>query len=98
MRDTQATIIPLPVIKNRRHWSSELTHSLTLKDGTKLVTLADAQTCLIRHLWPRRGGALATDPAMELIRKAAETGAYADRKAATDQVAIVLSWPAVCAA
>jgi hypothetical protein len=98
MRDTQATIIPLPVIKNRQHWSSELTHSLTLKDGTKLVTLADAQTCLIRYLWLRRGGALCADPAMELVRKAAETGAYEDRKAATDQVASVLRWLAVCAA
>ena len=34
-----------------------------------------------------------TDRAVDLLlMKAAETGAYADRKAATDQVAIVLGW------
>jgi hypothetical protein len=28
---------------NRPDWSTKLTRSLTLKDGTKLVTLADAR-------------------------------------------------------
>jgi hypothetical protein len=95
MRD--AKIIPLPATKHRSHWSAELTYSLTLKAGTKLVTLADAHLCLIRYGTVRfpRGIAHGTDRAIELVRKAAETGAYADRKAATDQVAIVLRWRAV---
>jgi hypothetical protein len=90
MRDLQGTkVIPLPV-----RWSAELTESLTLKDGTKLVTLADARGCLIRLravTFPR-GLSRGTDRAIELLMKAAETAAFADRKAATDQVALVLRW------
>jgi hypothetical protein len=33
--------------------------------------------------------------AIELLLAAAESGAFADRKAATDQLAIVLKWRAV---
>jgi hypothetical protein len=90
-------MIPLPVIKRRPDWSAKLTHSLTLKDGTELVTLADARACLsrCRFVPSRRGVARGTDRAIELVRKAAETGAYPDRQAATDQVAIVLRWRAV---
>ena len=35
-------------LRDRPHWSAKLTRSLTLKDGTKLVTLADARACLSR--------------------------------------------------
>jgi hypothetical protein len=79
---------------HRPHWSAELTQSLILKDGTKLVTLADAHVCLIgcRTVTFPRGIARGTDRAIELVRKAAETGSFADRKAATDQVVVVLRW------
>jgi hypothetical protein len=78
MGDTQNT--PL-TISHRQHWSAKLTHSLALKDGTELVMLADALTCLIRYFWTVTGsGSLGRDPdyAIELI-KAADTGAYPDR-------------------
>ena len=32
------------------NWSTKLTRSLTLKDGTKLVTLADARDLLRQYL------------------------------------------------
>jgi hypothetical protein len=95
MRNTQSTVVPLP---HRPHWSAKLTQSLTLKDGTELVTLADARACLSRFrstVTTSPGVARGTDRAMKLVVKAAETGAYADRKAATDQVAIVLRWRAI---
>jgi hypothetical protein len=95
MRDTRSTIVPLV---HRPHWSAKLTHSLTLKDGTELVTLADARACLTRYRSTGTyspGVARGTERAIKLIMKAAETGAYPDRQAATDQVAIVLRWRAV---
>jgi hypothetical protein len=75
-------------------WQAKLTRSLTLQDGTKLVTLADGRTVLIRYfstVIEDRAVALA----IERLLKAAKTGAFADRKAATDQVAIVLRARAV---
>jgi hypothetical protein len=73
---------------------AKLTRSLTLKDGTKLVTLADARAAPIRYfesVTSSRGVALA----IELLLAAAESGTFADRKAATDQLAIVLRARAV---
>ena len=35
--------------KKRPDWSAKLTRSLTLKDGTKLVTLGDARAALLRY-------------------------------------------------
>jgi uncharacterized protein (DUF924 family) len=52
----------------------------------------DARGCLIRLravTFPR-GLFRGTDRAIELLMKAAETAAFADRQAATDQVALVL--------
>jgi hypothetical protein len=95
MDDTRNTAVPLV---HRQHWSAKLTHSFALKDGTELVTLADALTCLIRYFWSvTLGRGLGPDPdrAIELVRKAADTGAYPDCKAATKQVAVVLTWQAV---
>ena len=92
MSDTRSTIIPM---LRPLQWSVKLTHSLTLKDGTELVTLADARDCLRRFhstVTTSPGVARGTDRAIKLVRKAAKTGAHADRKAATDQVAIVLRW------
>jgi hypothetical protein len=78
-------------------WFATLTQTLTLKDGTKLVTLADAHAYLIKHfkpetLSPRVGPGVLR--AIELVMEAAETGSIADRSAATDQVEIVLRWRA----
>ena len=75
--------------KRRPGWSGKLTRSLSLITGHKLVTLADARACVIQYF------ATATESravafSIELLLKAAETGRFADRKAATDQVAIVL--------
>jgi hypothetical protein len=80
--------------KQGEGWSAKLTRSLTLKDGAKLVTLADARVVMIRYfetVIESRAVALA----IERPLKAAETGSFADRKAATDQVAIVLRARAV---
>ena len=75
--------------KRPAEWSARLTRSLTIKDGTKLVTLADAREILIKYFETMAQGASVAH-AMERVLIAAETGTFADRKAATDQVAIVL--------
>ncbi len=80
--------------KRRPDWSAKLTRSLTLKSGDKLVTLADARALMIRYFETVTHSA-AVALAIERLLKAAETGAFADRKAATDQVAIVLRARAV---
>jgi 4'-phosphopantetheinyl transferase EntD len=80
--------------KRQPDWPAKLTRSLTLKDGTKLVTLADARAVMIRY-FETVTHSVAIALAIELVMKAAETGAFQDRKAATDQVAIVLRWRAV---
>jgi hypothetical protein len=76
----------------RKHavdWSAKLTRSLTLKNGDKLVTLEDARRVVLAHLTTEvKDFDLAN--AMRVLLIAAETGSVADRKAATDQVAIVL--------
>ena len=70
-------------------WSAPLTRSLTLKDGAKLVTLADARAMMIEHFANvSESGTVAR--AIELTLKAAEEGAFEDRKAATDAVVIAL--------
>ena len=66
-------------------WSVKLTRSLTLKDGTKLVTLADARDVLRQYLSTKvEDGALGQ--ALRLLLIAAKTGSLANREAATDQV------------
>jgi hypothetical protein len=76
--------------KRRPDWSAKLTRSLTLKTGDKLVTLADARAALIRYFETVTQSA-AVALAIKLVMKAADTGTLADRKAGTDQVAIVLA-------
>jgi hypothetical protein len=80
--------------KRRPDWSAKLTRSLTLKTGDKLITLADARAALIRYFETVTQSA-AVALAIEFVMRAAETGTFADRKAATDQVEIVLRWRAV---
>lgn len=71
-------------------WSASLTRSLTLKDGSKLVTLSDARGCLLAYFsTTTKDEALAH--AIELLLKAAEKGSFRNRKVATDQVATVLA-------
>jgi hypothetical protein len=60
-----------------------------MKNGDKIVSLADARAIVIRHFRPMTEGR-SVALAIEGLLKAAETGAFADRKAATDQVVIVL--------
>ena len=74
-------------------WSTKLTRALALKDGTKLVTLADTRAVLLKYLATEvEDAALGTvGHALRLLLAAAKTGSLADRKAATDQVAIVLA-------
>jgi hypothetical protein len=71
------------------NWSAKLTQSLTLTNGEKLVTLEDARRVVLAYLTTEvEHFDLAN--AMRFLLIAAETGRVADRKAATEQVAIVL--------
>lgn len=69
-------------------WTLPLTRPLPLKGGRRLRTLWDAA-----ELITRRFGNVTQDAVLEhaivLLLRAAETGTQADRKAATDQVALV---------
>ena len=76
------------------NWSAKLTRPLTLKDGTKLLTLEDARSVLLAHI-VTEVEEHALSNAMRLLLIAAETGTSAARKAATDQVATVLMTRAV---
>ncbi len=80
--------------KKRPDWSAKLTRSLTLKDGTKLVTLGDARAALLRY-FESVTSSRAVAHAIELLLAAAESRTFEDRKAATDQLAIVLRARAV---
>jgi hypothetical protein len=60
-------------------WSAELTHPLTLKGGTKLVTLADARDVMRRYRSTEvEDGALGY--ALRLLLIAAEAGSLANRE------------------
>ncbi len=78
----------------RAHWSAKLTRPLSLKSGDKLVTLSDARDYLIRYFETAAQKATLAR-GIELLFKAAETGSFLDRKAATDHIAIVLKGLAV---
>jgi hypothetical protein len=71
--------------KRRPDWSAKLTRSLTLKDGTKLVTLADARDVLIRY-FETVTSSHGVARAIELLLVAAASGKLADRRAATEQL------------
>jgi hypothetical protein len=71
------------------NWSAKLTRTLTLTNGDKLVTLEDARRVVLAYLINEvEHFDLAN--AMRFLLTAAETGRVADRKAATEEVAIVL--------
>jgi len=69
-------------------WNQPLSRVLILKTGERLRTLHDAA-----ELFTRRFGSVTKSAPLEhaigLMLRAAETGTRADRKAATDQVALV---------
>ena len=67
-------------------WSRPLTHVLTLMSGKQLRTLDDAASLLSK----RFGHLAALEHTIARLLRAAETGMRADRKAATDQVALVM--------
>jgi hypothetical protein len=75
-----------------RGWSARLSRSLTLRDGTRLKTLADARAFVLalppgdqeRNAWQR---------AAALLIEAAETGD--DVRTATEQVRLALSLQAM---
>ncbi len=70
-------------------WSAKLTRALTLKSGDELVTLSDAR--VVMTLYSEIGvESVSVALAIKRLLKAAETRGFEDRKAATDQVAIVL--------
>ena len=76
--------------KRSARWSTKLTRPLTLKCGDELVTLRDAR--VVMALFAQLG--VETSPvafAMKWLSRAAETGNFEHRKAATNQVAFVLS-------
>ena len=70
-------------------WNRPLTRTLTRKSGERLRTLHDAA-----ELFSRRFGSVAKSVPLEhaigLLLRAAKTVMRADRKAATDQVVVVL--------
>ena len=77
---------PPPVMVD---WNRPLTRVLILKTGERLRTLHDAAELITRRL----GSVTTSAPlghAIGLLLRAAKTGTRADRKAATDQVAVVL--------
>jgi hypothetical protein len=86
-------LMPKRAKKRQADWSAKLTSSLVLKDGTKLVTLADARGALLIRYFERGIESAAVAQAIERLLTAAETGSFTDREAATDQVEIVLRWP-----
>ena len=70
-------------------WSVELARPIALKTGKILATLSDARACLIRTFANVvRDDALAL--AIQLLMQAAETGKPKDRRAATDQLELIL--------
>ena len=76
------------------NWSAKLTRSLTLKNGDKLVTLADARRVVLAHMAIEIEDWALTHALLQLLT-AAHTESYADRKTATDQVASALRARAV---
>jgi hypothetical protein len=77
---------PPPVMVD---WNRPLTRVLTLKSGEQLRTLHDAAE-LFTHRFGSVTKSAPLEHAIGLLLRAAETGTRADRKAATDQVALVL--------
>jgi hypothetical protein len=76
--------------KRPADWSTKLTRSLYLKCGEELVTLGDAR--VVMTLYAELG--IESSPvalAMKWLSIAAETRTFEHRKAATSQVAFVLS-------
>src|SRR5829696_5260948 len=68
-------------------WSRPLTRVLILKTGERLRTLHDAAELFMRRFQSVLSSA-PPEHAIGLLLRAAETGTRADRKAATDQVAL----------
>jgi hypothetical protein len=78
-----------PEPPRRTNYDRKLSRTLTLRDGTKLVTLHDAANLLTAQFgtvtrWP------ALEHAIEQLMQAATTGKREDIKAVTDQLIIVL--------
>ena len=71
----------------RANYQRKLARSLTLADGTQLVTLRDAANVLLDAANARSGG---LDNAIRLLSLAAETRKRADVTAATDAIERVL--------
>ena len=78
-----------PKTRERRGWSLWLTHPLTLEDQTRLATLADARAVVVKHLTKRVDDAALTQ-VLKLLLIAARSGTLSDRKAATDQLEMLL--------
>ena len=70
-------------------WTQPLTRVLILKSGVRLATLYDAGQVFLRAFGNTNHDA-SIARALTLMMRAAAIGARADRKAATDQVALVL--------
>ena len=69
-------------------WGQPLTRTLTLKSGVKLRTLHDAAEAFLRA-FGNVNHDRAVEHAISLMMEAAKSGDDADRKAATDQIALV---------
>ena len=99
-RQSGSKTVPSPVLCSKHYtnvvaypstadWTAELSRPISLKNGKALATLSDARACRI-STFPNvvRHDALAL--AITLLMTAAESRRPKDRRAATEQVALVL--------
>lgn len=70
-------------------WDQPLTRVIVLKSGAKLRTLHDAAEAFLRA-FGNVNHDVAVEHAITLMMEAAKNGDDVDRKAATDQIALVL--------
>jgi hypothetical protein len=83
---------PMSKQSRRSNFQRNLTRTITLRDGSKLVTLRDAANVLLYVFGSldMRSGAL-DHASRRLLLTAAESGKRSDIAAATDQIERVLS-------
>lgn len=72
------------------HWQTPLSEPLTLRSGDTLLTLLDVGHFLRSNFAGTRTPPLQST--IELLLRAAETGAEADRRAATERLALLLKF------
>jgi len=72
------------------HWETPLSEPLTLRSGDTLLTLLDVGQFLRSNFHGTRTPPVQST--IELLLRAAETGADADRRAATERLSLLLKF------